>query len=85
MAAIEVEASTKIRKELDWKVETNERRLLECKSKGPTVASKDTGWEPQESLVLKVALCGCHMEQQQSNVRKNMFGWHHLLRRKREK
>ena len=44
-----------------------------------SISRKDTGWYPQESSVLKVAICGCHIEQQRTNVGKNKSGWDHLL------
>ena len=40
---------------------------------------------PQESAALKVVVFGFDKEQQRSSVRKNKFGWHHLLKNKCEK
>ena len=45
-----------------------------------SISRKAIGWDPQESLVLKAAICGFHTEQLRSSLRKNKFGWNHLLR-----
>ena len=92
MAAIEVEANTKIRNSLLGRSRPvrvdyvpGEMHYTTGEQIKESISRKDTGWDPQESLVLKAAICGCHMEQQRPHVRKNKFGWHHLLKRKSEK
>ena len=65
VGAIEVEANTKIRKSLmegpdHWEVTTFlEMQYTTGEQVKESISRKDTGWDPLESLVLKVAICGC--------------------------
>ena len=91
MAASEVEANTKIRQHLlgrsgptrgDYAPGDAETTGEQVKR---SISRRVIGCAPQESAALKAVIFGFDMEQQRSSVRKNKFGWHHLLKNKCEK
>ena len=73
MAATEVEANTKTRKSLIGRSRPRRKNYVPGDAvcywrTSQSISRKDNGWDPQDSLVLKVAICGCHMEQKRSNM-----------------